>query len=89
MADAAISLVRDGRRCATVDFGCTRIGGAEYDRVVAGGFLFGSARGASRSAGSLDKAAWDRAHRQALRAALSNGAGRVLRHVVAEHEAEA
>lgn len=82
-------LVHHGRLSAVIDFGCSGVGDPACDLVIAWTFLFGSGREAFRSAVSMDKAAWARARGWALWKAITTGSWRVVREVVAEHEAEA
>ena len=63
-------LVKDGRLCAVIDFGCTGIGDPSCDLVIAWTFLDPTTRVHFRAAISYDPATWDRARGWAIWKAL-------------------
>lgn len=63
-------LVRDGRLCAVIDFGCSAVGDPACDLVMAWTFFTEQTRGAFRAALSLDAATWARGRGWALWKAL-------------------
>lgn len=63
-------LVRDGRLCAVLDFGCSAVGDPACDLVLAWTFLSGASREAFRATLGLDDGTWARARGWALWKAL-------------------
>lgn len=63
-------LVRAGRLCAVIDFGCSGVGDPACDLTIAWTFLSGASREAFRAALPLDSATWARARGWALWKAL-------------------
>jgi aminoglycoside phosphotransferase (APT) family kinase protein len=68
-------LVRDGRLCAVLDFGCAAVGDPACDLVLAWTFLSGESRAAFRAALPLDEGTWARGRGWALWKALIVAAG--------------
>jgi aminoglycoside phosphotransferase (APT) family kinase protein len=92
-------LVRDGRLCAVIDFGCCAVGDPACDLVMAWTFFSGESREAFKATLGSDAATWARARGWALWKALitlaeyidSNPikaaeARRVIAEVLADHE---
>jgi aminoglycoside phosphotransferase (APT) family kinase protein len=86
-------LVKDGRLCAVIDFGCAGVGDPACDLVIAWTFLDARSRGAFRDGVPLDAATWQRARGWALWKSLlvlgwkmkDDPAGaESMRHVIAE-----
>jgi aminoglycoside phosphotransferase (APT) family kinase protein len=63
-------LVRDGRLCAVLDFGCAAVGDPACDLAIAWTFFTGQSRRAFRSALALDADTWARGRAWALWKAL-------------------
>jgi len=63
-------LVRDGRLCAVIDFGCCAVGDPACDTVIAWTFLSGAARRLFRSSLPVDEGTWVRGRGWALWKAL-------------------
>jgi aminoglycoside phosphotransferase (APT) family kinase protein len=63
-------LVRDGRLCAVLDFGCSAVGDPACDLAIAWTFFAGESRRAFRDALALDEATWARGRGWALWKAL-------------------
>jgi aminoglycoside phosphotransferase (APT) family kinase protein len=63
-------LVRDGRLCAVLDFGCSAVGDPACDLAIAWTFFAGESRRAFRDALALDEATWTRGRGWALWKAL-------------------
>ncbi len=63
-------LVRDGRLCAVIDFGCMAVGDPACDLAIAWAFLEGDARRAFRAGLPLDAGTWARGRGWALWKAL-------------------
>lgn len=63
-------LVRDGRLCAVIDFGCMAVGDPACDLAVAWSFLEGDARRTFRAGLPLDAGTWARGRGWALWKAL-------------------
>jgi len=63
-------LVRDGRVCAVIDFGCLGVGDPACDLMVAWNLFVGPAREAFRTALGPDEAAWARGRGWALSMAV-------------------
>lgn len=59
-------LVRDGRLCGVIDFGCMAVGDPACDLVVAWTLFEGEARAVFRREAQLDEATWARARGWAL-----------------------
>ena len=68
--NAANLLVRDGRLCAVIDFGCSGVGDPACDVTIAWTLLSGESREAFRTALGVDAATWARGRGWALRKAL-------------------
>jgi aminoglycoside phosphotransferase (APT) family kinase protein len=92
-------LVKDGRLCAVIDFGCSAVGDPACDLVIAWTLLSGESREAFRAAVPVDEAAWARGRGWALWKALitlaeylnanrprAAEARRVIEEVLADHE---
>jgi aminoglycoside phosphotransferase (APT) family kinase protein len=92
-------LVRDGRLCAVIDFGCSSIGDPACDLVMAWTFFSGQSREAFKATLGLDHGTWARARGWALWKALitltehidsnpgkATEARRVIAEVLADHE---
>jgi aminoglycoside phosphotransferase (APT) family kinase protein len=71
-------LVRDGRLCAVLDFGCSAVGDPACDLAIAWTFFTGDGRRAFRDALALDEGTWARGRGWALWKALITHVG-VLR----------
>ena len=54
-------LVKNGRLCGVIDFGCAGVGDPSCDLVIAWTFLDPASRAAFRNAVALDPATWERA----------------------------
>jgi aminoglycoside phosphotransferase (APT) family kinase protein len=63
-------LVKQGRLCAVIDFGCSAVGDPACDLTIAWTFLSGASREAFISTLALDSATWARARGWALWKAL-------------------
>ena len=63
-------LVKDGRLCGVIDFGCAGVGDPSCDLVIAGTFLDPANRARFRAAIALDLATWERARGWAVWKAL-------------------
>ncbi|MCP3904863.1 MAG: aminoglycoside phosphotransferase family protein [Planctomycetes bacterium] len=68
-------LVRDGRLCAVIDFGCTGVGDPACDLAIAWTLFAGESREAFRAAMKVDDATWARGRGWALWKALITLAG--------------
>jgi aminoglycoside phosphotransferase (APT) family kinase protein len=92
-------LVRDGRLCAVIDFGCSSIGDPACDLVMAWTFFSSESREAFKATLGLDAATWARARGWALWKALimlaehidtnstkAAEARRVIAEILADHE---
>lgn len=92
-------LVKDGRLCAVIDFGCCAVGDPACDLVMAWTFFSGESREAFKATLGVDRATWARARGWALWKALitlaeqidtspakSAEARRVIAEIVAEHQ---
>ena len=92
-------LVKDGRMCAVIDFGCSAVGDPACDLTIAWTFLSGESREAFTAALALDGATWARARGWALWKALitlaehrlsnpakAQSARRVIDEVLADHQ---
>jgi aminoglycoside phosphotransferase (APT) family kinase protein len=85
-------LVRDGRLCAVIDFGCLAVGDPACDLTIAWTLFEGAAREAFVRGVALDDATWTRARGWALWKAMitlardrgDEGVRRVVRDVLAE-----
>jgi aminoglycoside phosphotransferase (APT) family kinase protein len=69
-------LLRDGRLCAVIDFGCCAAGDPACDLAIAFTLLTGDARATFRAALPLDPDTWNRARGWALWKALITVAGK-------------
>jgi aminoglycoside phosphotransferase (APT) family kinase protein len=91
-------LVKDGRLCGVIDFGCVGIGDPSCDLVIAWTFLDPASRVRFRAAIALDLATWERARGWAIWKALislvrhrgtnlteAEKARQVIRGIVSEH----
>jgi aminoglycoside phosphotransferase (APT) family kinase protein len=63
-------LIKNGRLCAVIDFGCAAVGDPACDLVMAWTFFSGESREAFRATLCLDRATWARARGWALWKAL-------------------
>jgi aminoglycoside phosphotransferase (APT) family kinase protein len=63
-------LVKNGRLCAVLDFGCSAVGDPACDLAIAWTFFAGESRQAFRSALALDEGTWARGRGWALWKAL-------------------
>jgi aminoglycoside phosphotransferase (APT) family kinase protein len=63
-------LIKNGRLCAVIDFGCSSIGDPACDLVMAWTFFSGASREAFKATLGLDQATWARARGWALWKAL-------------------
>ncbi len=92
-------LVKDGRLCAVIDFGCCAVGDPACDLVMAWTFFSGESREAFKATLGVDRATWARARGWALWKGLitlaeqidtnptkSAEARRVIAEIVAEHQ---
>jgi len=93
-------LVRDGRLCAVIDFGCCAVGDPACDTVIAWTFLSGEGRRVFRSSLPVDEGTWVRGRGWALWKALITLVGalrddpddaretkRIIGEVLADHGA--
>jgi aminoglycoside phosphotransferase (APT) family kinase protein len=90
-------LVRGGRLCAVIDFGCCAVGDPACDLVIAWTFLTGESRDAFRMSVGADRATWARARGWALwkavrvlsgdpaGASVHDQARQVIGEILAEH----
>jgi aminoglycoside phosphotransferase (APT) family kinase protein len=69
-------LVKDGRLCAVIDFGCCAVGDLACDLAIAWTFLEGEARQAFRDALPLDAGTWARGRAWTLWKALITWTGK-------------
>ena len=92
-------LVKEGRLCAVIDFGCSSVGDPACDLTIAWSLLSGESREAFRAGVPLDSAAWARGRGWALWKGLivlaeymhtdilkAKEARRVIDEVLADHE---
>ena len=79
-------LVRDGRLCAVIDFGCACVGDPACDLVISWTFLAGESREAFRRTVEMDKDTWARARGWALWKALITLVPQCGKHSEAEKE---
>lgn len=79
-------LVRNGRLCAVIDFGCACVGDPACDLVISWTFLFGKGREAFRRTIEMDKDTWARARGWALWKAVITLVPQCGKHTEAEQE---